>query len=164
MSVKTSTAVGNHFRKFKLPCYKTVSTWGNWVAQLVKHLPSAQVMISKFLGSSPTSHQGSLLSGESGSPSPSALSPSFLLPEHREATSKHVQKFLINIQVKLHNQQQLEPYKPLFCTNIFFSIESRQHNPCAERHVPGAGKLSATCPHPLVLFWVWCPEHPPSQP
>ena len=34
-----------------------------WVAQLVKHLTSAQVMISQFMGSSPES--GSLLSGQS---------------------------------------------------------------------------------------------------
>ena len=39
---------------------------GTWVAQLVKHLPLAQVMIPG-LGSSPLS--GSLLSGESAFPS-----------------------------------------------------------------------------------------------
>ena len=44
-------------------------TSGAWVAQLVKRLSSAQDMIG-VLGSSPMS--GSLLSGESASPSPSA--------------------------------------------------------------------------------------------
>ena len=42
-------------------------SWGTQVAQLVKHLASAQVMISGVLGSGPAS--GSLLSGKSTSPS-----------------------------------------------------------------------------------------------
>ena len=29
--------------------------WGAWVAQSVEHLTSAQVMVSRFMGSSPTS-------------------------------------------------------------------------------------------------------------
>ena len=51
---------------------------GAWVAQLVEHLTSAQVMISWFVGSSPAS--GSVLTAQSlesvsdsVSPSPSAL-------------------------------------------------------------------------------------------
>ena len=43
---------------------------GAWVAQWVKRLPSAEVMISGVLGSSPT--LGSLLREESASPSPSS--------------------------------------------------------------------------------------------
>ena len=48
--------------------------WGTWVAQSVKHLSKAQVMIPGVLGWSPVS-SGSLLSGESASPSPSVPSP-----------------------------------------------------------------------------------------
>ena len=33
--------------------YKTLTLWGAWMAQLVKHPMSAQVMISQFVGSSP---------------------------------------------------------------------------------------------------------------
>ena len=39
---------------------------GAWVAQLVKHPTSAQVMISQFVGSSPTS--GSVLTAQSLDP------------------------------------------------------------------------------------------------
>ena len=37
--------------------------WGTWVAPLVKHLTSAQVMISQFMSLSPTS--GSVLTAQS---------------------------------------------------------------------------------------------------
>ena len=50
---------------------------GAWVAQSVKHLPSARVMISGSWDQAPTS--GSLLSRESTSPSPSASSPACAL-------------------------------------------------------------------------------------
>ena len=56
---------------------------GPWVAQSVKHLPSAQIMISasghdlQVLGSS--SELGSLLSRESASPSPFARPPPHVL-------------------------------------------------------------------------------------
>ena len=43
---------------------------GAWVAQSVKHLPSAQVMTLGTPGMSPT--LGSLLSGEPASPSPAS--------------------------------------------------------------------------------------------
>ena len=43
--------------------------WGTWVAQLVKHVTSVQVIISWFLSSSPTG--GSLLSVQR----PTALDP-----------------------------------------------------------------------------------------
>ena len=49
-------------------------SWGAWVAQSVKRLPSAQVMIPDVR---PTS--GSLLSGEAASPSPSEISLAFTL-------------------------------------------------------------------------------------
>ena len=37
--------------------------WGTWVAQLGKHLTLAQVMVSRFMGSSPVS--GSVLTAQS---------------------------------------------------------------------------------------------------
>ena len=40
--------------------------WGTWVAQLVKHLTSAQAMISRFVSSSPAS--GSVLTAQSLEP------------------------------------------------------------------------------------------------
>ena len=45
---------------------RIVPSRGVWVAQLVKHLTSAQVMISQFMGSSPTS--GSVLTAQSLEP------------------------------------------------------------------------------------------------
>ena len=49
---------------------------GAWVAQLFKHLPCAQVMIPEGWGGVPPT-SGSLLSGESASPSPSAAPPAY---------------------------------------------------------------------------------------
>ena len=48
--------------------------WGAWMAQSVKHLTSAQVMISRFVGSSPTS--GSVLTAQSLEPTSDSASPS----------------------------------------------------------------------------------------
>ena len=60
--------------------FKSTLIRGTWVAQSVKSLTSAQVMISQFVSSSPVS--GSVLTAQSlepaldsGSPSLSALSP-----------------------------------------------------------------------------------------
>ena len=47
-------------------------TRGAWVAQLVKHLTSAQVMISQFMGSSPTS--GFVLTAQSLEPALDSVS------------------------------------------------------------------------------------------
>ena len=56
--------------------------WGAWVAQLVKCLTSAQVMISQFIGLSPTS--GSVLTAQSLEPALDfvglSLSATFSLP------------------------------------------------------------------------------------
>ena len=54
---------------------------GAWVTQSVKHLPSAQVMTPGVLGWSPAS--GSLLSGESASPS----TPPLLMHQRAHALS-----------------------------------------------------------------------------
>ena len=69
------------FRKKKKPKNKKQSLqWGTWVAQLVKHMTLAQVMISQSMSLSPRS--GSVLTAQildpsldSGSPSLSALLP-----------------------------------------------------------------------------------------
>ena len=53
-------------------------TRGSWVAQLVKHLTSAQVMISQFLSSSPVS--GSVLTAQSLEPAWDSVSPPLSLP------------------------------------------------------------------------------------
>ena len=49
-----------------------------WVAQLVKHQTSPQVMISWFMSSSPAS--GSVLTAQSLEPASDSVSPSFYLP------------------------------------------------------------------------------------
>ena len=54
-------------------------TWrGTWVAQSVKHLTSAQVMISQSVSSSPTS--GSVLTAQSLEPASDSVSSSLPLP------------------------------------------------------------------------------------
>ena len=52
---------------------KKVKYWGTWVAQLVKHLTSAQVMTSQFMGSIPMS--GSVLTVQSLKPALDSVSP-----------------------------------------------------------------------------------------
>ena len=51
---------------------------GAWVAQSVKHLTSAQVMISRFMGSSPAS--GSVLTAQSLEPASDSVFPSLSPP------------------------------------------------------------------------------------
>ena len=60
-----------------------IHSWGSWVAQLVKHPTSAQVIISWLMGSSPAS--GSLLTAWSLKPASDSVSPPlsfFLSPTH----------------------------------------------------------------------------------
>ena len=52
--------------------------WGTWVAQSVKHLTSAQVMISQSVSSSPAS--GSVLTAQSLEPVSDSVSPSLSAP------------------------------------------------------------------------------------
>ena len=52
--------------------------WGAWVAQSVKRPTSAQVMISQFVSSSPTS--GSVLTAQSLEPASHSMSPSLSAP------------------------------------------------------------------------------------
>ena len=54
--------------------FKVYLPWGTWVAQLVKQLTSAQVMISWSVSSSPTS--GSVLTAQSLEPVSDSVSPS----------------------------------------------------------------------------------------
>ena len=51
---------------------------GAWVVQLVKHMTSAQVMISQFVGSSPMS--GSVLTAQSLEPASDSVYPSLSAP------------------------------------------------------------------------------------
>ena len=63
--------------------------WGAWVAQSVKRLTSAQVMISSFVSSCPTS--GSVLTARSLEPTSDSVSPSLSLcpsPAHAVSLSK----------------------------------------------------------------------------
>ena len=62
----------------KLEELKRRNCRGAWVAQLVKYLTSAQVMISWFMGSSPAS--GSVLSVRSLEPASDSVSPSLSAP------------------------------------------------------------------------------------
>ena len=55
-----------------------VVLWGAWVAQSVKRLTSAQVTISRFMGSSPAS--GSVLTAQSLEPVSDSVSPSLSAP------------------------------------------------------------------------------------
>ena len=61
-----------------------MTQWGAWVAQSVKHLTLAQVMISQFVGSSPVS--GSVLTAQSLEPALDSVSPS-LCPSPTHALS-----------------------------------------------------------------------------
>ena len=58
--------------------YLKVKSGGAWLAQLVKCPTSARVMISRFLGSSPTS--GSVLTAQSLEPASDSVSPSLSAP------------------------------------------------------------------------------------
>ena len=57
---------------------KSLRKWGTWVTQLVKRLTSAQVMISRFVDSSPAS--GSVLTARSLEPASDSVSPSLSAP------------------------------------------------------------------------------------
>ena len=78
---------------------------GTWVAQLVKHLTSAQVMISRFLGSSPMS--GSLLSAQSLLRIlclPLSVPPLLVLSLSLSKTNKHKRKTKILLEPELLNR------------------------------------------------------------
>ena len=59
-------------------CLKYIKIWGAWVAQLAERPTSAQVTISQFMGSSPTS--GSVLTAQSLEPASDSVSPSLSDP------------------------------------------------------------------------------------
>ena len=58
--------------------FKIVKTGSAWVAQSVRHLTSAQVMISQFMGWRPV--LGSVLTAQSLEPASDSVSPSFSAP------------------------------------------------------------------------------------
>ena len=61
-----------------LVSYNMSLPWGAWVAQSVKHLTWAQVMILQFVGLSPAS--GSVLTALSPEPASDSVSPSLSAP------------------------------------------------------------------------------------
>ena len=65
---------------------KYTVTTGAWVAQLVKHQTSVQVMISQFVGLSPAS--GSVLTAQSLEPASDSLSPSLSAPSQSSVSQK----------------------------------------------------------------------------
>ena len=76
--------------------------WGTWVAQSVKRPTSAQVMISQFVGSSPT--LGSVLTAQSLEPASDSVSPSLSAPPplilclcHKNKTLKKIKKKHVSI-------------------------------------------------------------------
>ena len=58
--------------------FKISKFWGAWVAQSVKCLTLAQVMISQFVSLSPTS--GTVLTAQRLKPALDSVSPSFSVP------------------------------------------------------------------------------------
>ena len=62
----------------QMGCQMTADTLNTWVAQLVKHLTSAQVMISQFVSLSPA--LGSVLTAQSLEPASDSVSPSLSAP------------------------------------------------------------------------------------
>ena len=68
----------------------TMGLRGTWVAQLVKHLTSAQDMISQFMGSSPAS--GSVLTAQSLEPAFDSVSPLSLPLTHSHSVSVSLKK------------------------------------------------------------------------
>ena len=73
---KVLSSVGVHDTYLiKVKLENTHNAQDTWVAQSVKHLTSAQVMISQFVSSSPTS--GSVLTAQSLEPASDSVSPLF---------------------------------------------------------------------------------------
>ena len=64
--------------KVKVLLVKNYATWGTLGVQLIKRPTSAQIMISQFMGSSPTS--GSVLTAQSLEPASDSVSPSLSAP------------------------------------------------------------------------------------
>ena len=69
---------------------KIKSFWGAWVAQLVEHPTSAQVMISQSVSSSPAS--GSVLTAQRLEPALDSVSPSLSAPPLLTLCLSHSQK------------------------------------------------------------------------
>ena len=59
-------------------CFKKSIFWGGWVAQSSERPTSAQVMISQFVSSSPTS--GSMLTAQGLEPASDSVSPTLSAP------------------------------------------------------------------------------------
>ena len=64
---------------------KKIMHWGAWVSQSVGRLTSVQVMISRFVSSSPAS--GSVLTARSLEPASASVPPSLSAPTHLHSAS-----------------------------------------------------------------------------
>ena len=73
----------SHIGKTSVLLIIKVTFRGIWVAQSVEHLTSAQVTISRFVASSPTS--GSVLTAGSPEPASDSVSPSLSAPSPAHA-------------------------------------------------------------------------------
>ena len=97
---------------------------------------------------------------------PSTWQITLLEPSFDRTHTSYVQtcsKFHVNIQVRVQSQQQLDPYKPLL-HKCFFLNRFQTHTVHVLRDMHMQHENAVTCPHPLVLLWVWCSEHPPIHP
>ena len=97
--------------------FKNTRTWGFWVAQLIKHPTSAQVMISWFESSSPES--GSVLTAWSLEPASDSVSPSLSAP-HPPSN--------ININFLILSTFQFFSHKIQTVTKVFKHLESTKQD------------------------------------
>ena len=81
-----------------MPTFKVKQNRGAWVAQPVKHLTSAQVMISQFVSSSPMSD--SKLSAQSPEPTSDSVSPLSAPPPLARARARS-----LSLSLSLKNKQ-----------------------------------------------------------
>ena len=103
---------------------------GAWRAQSVKHPTSAQVMISRLVGSSPAS--GSMLTARGLEPALDSVSPSLSDPPplmlclSLSRTNKHSKKFLKKEQ-KGAGLGGVKTQKPTSCLSFLPKIDSESH-------------------------------------
>ena len=96
LSVSVSLCLSLSLSKINKSTFSKNVFLGTWVAQSVKRPTSAQVMISQFVGSSPTS--GSVLTTQSLEPASVSVSPSLFAPPPLMLCLSHSK--IINIKKK----------------------------------------------------------------
>ena len=97
------------------PSFKNRYSGGAWVAQSVKCLNSAQVMISRFVSSSPTSD--SVLTAQSLEPASDSVSP-FLCPCPTRALSLCLSVSVSVSQHKLKKKKKIEGRVPWWLSQL----------------------------------------------